>query len=195
MDIKQYLEDAAIEYSHIVTSKLAKGSIVSKGSGHAYEIDNPEIFKRLEYKVNEFPEGAVPYGYINKYLRQSMGIRGLFEREGSKCGSKLVLPFSRIFEARIGECLEKAILVQLAAQLGRNSFLIKGVLEQDSEVGVDNHAYNIVFNNEKPYLVDAHNPFYQKNIPYIVPILNIEGKTGNIVVPDEDRAGRSYYLA
>lgn len=191
MDIKQYLEDVAIEYPRIVSSRLAKGGIVNKSCGYAYEIDDPEIFRQL----GNFQEGYVPYGHIYRTLRHAGGIRDLFAHEGKKCGTKLVIPFSKIMDSKIGECLEKSILVQLAAQKGRESFLIKGVLEQNCEAGNDYHAYNVVFKEGAPFLVDAQNPIINDTevIPYIAPILSIE--KGTFKVPKEWQAGRNYCLA
>ena len=79
----------------------------------------------------------------------------------------------------------------------RDSFLINGVLAQDSEVGVDYHAFNIVFKDGKPFLVDAQNPLAKESTgkvthPYIAPILGIEN--GDFIVPNEWRQGRTYSL-
>lgn len=58
------------------------------------------------------------------------------------------IPFSRVYEAGVGECLEKAVLVQLSER-GRKVFLIEGSLAVDYDV--DYHAYNVVFKDGRHF--------------------------------------------
>ena len=177
------LEELAEKYPKSVIEQLDKGMKVQKSFGLKYIIDDIDIYKKL----GNFQKGAVPYSRIHKYLRNSQSkIINLFKDSSE-------IPFSKAYNAEVGECLEKAILVQLSAQKGRPSFLIKGyIMGADGITGV--HSYNVVFKDEKPFLVDAQNPLYSngKIIPYIVPILDIEGKYGDLVVPKEFKQGRMY---
>ncbi len=213
-DIKQYLEELAQNRPHIVQTKLERGSLVPKSWGLSYEIDDPEIFQRL----GNFPEGMVPYGQIYRALTSSMGrIWQLFDQEGIEMDGREVLPFSRVFESKLGECLEKAVLVQLSAQKGRDSFLISGLLGEDDGTrwyhgggfskdlnwytqrlrGGMYHGFNIVFKNGEPHLVDAQNPLVEdsngKIHPYIAPIIGINS-AGEIQVPREWQKNRVYAL-
>lgn|SRR3989338_8015949 len=95
--------------------------------------------------------------------------------------------------------VEKAILVQLSAQRGREAFLINGCFAEDDDVGVGSHAYNVVFKDEQPFLIDAQNPLAKDPTgkithPYIAPILGIEKCYGDFVVPQEWKQGRTYSI-
>ena len=114
-------------------------------------------------------------------------------------GKKKIIPFSEAFNAHLGECLEKAVLVQLSAQKGEASYLISGAFEEEHSVGAGWHAFNIVFKNGIPSLVDAHNPLRKDETgkitnPYFAPVIGIDEKTGQFIVPDEWKQGRRYYL-
>ncbi len=189
-EIKQYLKEFAETYPNLVTERLIRGSKVKKSSGLEYEIDDCDIDKKL----GSFPDGAVPYGPIHKHLKGSMSeILKLFNGNS-------VIPFSKTYELGVGECLEKAILVQLSAQRDREAFLIIGALSQDENVGVDCHAYNVVFKDEKPFLVDAENPVNKYSsgkiiLPYIAPISGIMNERyPEFEVPEEWKFGRAYLL-
>ena len=190
-EIMEYLVGLARTHPHKVVARLSKGSTVQKGSSAIYEIDNPDIDRQL----GTFPEGTVPYGPIHRALKPSVNkTMSLFE-------GRPIVPFSAAFNAGTGECLEKAVLVQLSAQRGRNSFLINGALAQDGEMGVDWHAYNVIFRDGKPFLVDVQNPLAKDasgkiTHPYIAPVLAIEdGDYGDFRVPEEWRQGRVYSLS
>lgn len=188
-EIRQCLEELAVSYPKVVMSKLEKGSVVQKSMGLSYEIDDTDIYKKL----GDFPEGAVPYGPAHRALESSLGkLFTLFN-------GRERIPFSEAFNAKLGECLEKAILVQLSAQKGEASYLINGVLEEENVVGAGGHAFNIVYRNGNPYLVDAENPLRKDETgkitnPYIAPLIGIDEKTGQFIVPDEWKQGRRYYL-
>ncbi len=187
-DLKPYLEALAKQEPKSVIGRLDKGSKVQKSWGLFYEINDPNIDRRL----GDFPEGVVPYGLIHRVLKSSRGeIMEVFN------GSPEA-PFSKAYEAGVGECLEKAILVQLSAQRGREAFLINGYLTEDDDVGTA-HAYNIVFKDGKAFLVDAQNPLAKDSTdkithPYIAPILGIEEDSGDFMVPQEWRQGRTYSI-
>lgn len=192
-EIKECLNQYSNKYPNIVSGRLDRGSKVSKSMGLRYIIDDIDIDKRL----GDFPEGAIPYGPIHRALKSSMGgILKVFDKKSEAM-------FSRAYEEGIGECLEKAILVQLSAQKGRDAFLINGVLELDEsykESGVNSHAYNVIFKDGKPFLVDAQNPLAKDKDdkitkPYIAPILDLTGENGEFIVPDEWKQGRRYFIS
>lgn len=166
--IKKYLKEWERVKPTSILSRLNKGTIVQKSWGKSYEIDDPEIDKRL----GEYDPGQIPLGKIYHSFDPDTGkIRNLF-------GDRDIIPFSEMINLGLGECLEKAILVQLAAQRGRNSFLINGIMgiEQNGIIPLEAHGYNIVFKDNQAYLVDAQNPAEvngEKIIPYVVPITGI----------------------
>jgi len=188
-ELRPYLEALAEHYPKQVIGRLDRGSKVQKGGEFTYEIDDPDIDRRL----GEFPEGAVLYSPIHKALRNSQReVMALFD------GSPEV-PFSRAYEAGVGECLEKAILVQLSAQRRREAFLISGYLEENDDGCCCPHAYNVVFKDGKPFLVDTQNPLAKDSTgkithPYFAPILGVGGDRGDFVVPQEWKQNRIYSI-
>ncbi len=70
---------------------------------------------------------------------------------------------SRAIELGVGECLEKAILVQLAKQEETDAFFIMGILRHDKMRGGILHAFNVVYTDGKPFLIDAENPVIIRN--------------------------------
>lgn len=186
--IYEYLQEITASHPHIAIARINKSDMVRKSMGLEYEIDDIDIDKNL----GDFPEGAIPYGPIHRELESSPGrIMRLF-------GNRSRIPFSQAYNSKVGECLEKAILVQLAGQRNRATFLIHGALAQDNEVGVELHAYNILFKNGSPFLIDAQNPLGKDssgNIthPYIAPVIGIEN--GDFKFADEWRQGRTYSLS
>ncbi len=193
-DIKSCLEELVKESPEDVTKYLNRGDKVRKGSGGIYYIiDDPEIYKKLLKNPDEVPPGAVPYRAIHDKLNVEYEgeTRRLFK-------DNKVINFSEAFNKGMGECCEKAILVQLAAQKGRLSFFINGILERiDKTTGY--HSFNIVFKDEKPYLVDAQIPLkIEENeviIPYITPVKGIDIEDyGRIILPEEWNDGRKYFL-
>ena len=105
-----------------------------------------------------------------------------------------------MFNAKIGDCLERAILVQMAAQRDKGiSFLINGALLKHGDEHVESHAYNIVAVNNRAFLVDAQNPLKvdengKISSAYIAPINRISGEINGIEVPSEWECGRTYML-
>ncbi|MBI2971007.1 MAG: hypothetical protein HYY37_01155 [Candidatus Aenigmarchaeota archaeon] len=183
---------------HTVTSRLEQGSLVS-----LYEIDNPEICSRLGYFADDdFPywkiHGAFKGPCITALLLMESG--GHTTGDGRKC-----LPFSKAFDYDFGECLERAILTQLIAQqapYATDSFLVCGY-----ERG--QHAFNVVYMPEHPYLVDTMNPLREEGKarePYIAPLTGIEVvvtslysnypplESDRFLVPPQWERGRSYKL-
>jgi len=187
-DLMPYLEHVGENNPHHVLKKINKGDLVKKSIVFGYIIDDADIDKRL----GDFPEGAIPYGPIYRALKfLPEEVFDLFRMSS-------IIPFSDAYNTGIGECLEKSILAQLSAQRGRNSFLISGVLEVNGG-SAEAHAYNVVFKDELPSLLDVTNPLAIDSCgkiirPYIAPILGINEKTSNIILPEEWRQGRTYSI-
>jgi len=189
-NIKTKLEEIAENQPELVIAKLTNGDLVNKSMGLIYEIDDQNI----DRKLGTFPKGLIPYSLIYKKLRsQRSEIQRLFD-------NSTTIPFSKAYEAGVGESLEKAILVQLSAQRGRTAFLINGFLEEDGEVGAMPQAFNIVFKGDNAFLLDLHNSsidLYSTNThtrPYIAPILNIDEEYGTFIVPNDWKQRRTYSL-
>ena len=193
-EMNEYLSQINRNTSHKVYPRLNKGDLVQKAGLTYYEIDDPQIFKNL----GDFAPGAVPFGEIYRRLKpRKTEIMKMFDKKGTKRDGKTVLPYSKIFQSNIGECVEKSILAQLAAQESRDSFLINGLIGFDNDVGVDYHAFNVIYKEEKPFLVDVTNPLASDDDrkvlqSYIAPLTGIEN--GEFVVPEEWKQGRIYYL-
>lgn len=171
-----------------VISKLSLGDIVHKSAGLTYVIDDDQIVRRL----GDFPKGAIPCGAIYRKLKgdSSQVVKHFLGRSQ--------IPFSEVFHAGLGECLEKSVLVQLAAQEQEESFLISGALEQEGEVGAGFHAYNLVARQNQLFLVDAQNPVRVeadgKVHVYVAPVEGITGDYGEIQVPKIWKMGRTYCI-
>lgn len=184
-----YLNRLSVENPANVIRKLSNGSLVSKSMGTKYLIDDVNLDKRL----GEFPVGTIPYGPIYRKLQNSFsGIMGLFS-------GRDVVPFSEAFNAELGECLEKSVLVQMAAQRGGTGFLINGALDADGDGCVGCHAYNLLARDNQLYLIDVQNPLAvesngQISGPYIAPVTNISGEFGEISTSKEWERGRKYFL-
>ncbi len=188
-EIKKILKRLSCERENSVIGNLARGNMVRKSMGRQYEIDDVEIERRL----GDFPGGVIPYGPIYRALRNPKGdeLMNIF-------GGSSEVPFSRVYEAGVGECLEKAILVQLAAQKGVDvPFLISGSLCEDGDFA-DFHAFNIIFRDGKPFLLDVQNPLSVSDgivtHPYIAPVEDLLGQDYEFKVPNEWRQGRTYAI-
>jgi hypothetical protein len=187
-EITDYLDNFSRINPNIVVTRLFRGSKLMKNLNQRYEIDNVN----LDEELGNFPVGAIPYGPVYKALKS----------DGSKLrevmGDCSCIPFSKVFRAGVGQCLEKAILLQLATQRNGGSYLVSGALELDEEAGAEFPAFNLVSRGESVYLVDAENPYNldkEGNVarPYVVPVISI-AQNGTIIVPEEYRAGRTYCL-
>lgn len=197
MDLREQLEKLAAERPTQIIGHLEEGSEVSLNihrGGFAYEIDDLDIYTRFgDPDDNEF------YLSIDRALQP----RGMAQHvaifppsEASEDGT-IVAPFSRAIDMGFGECLEKAVLVQLARQK-TGSFIVTGELAFQGRVGARYHAYNVVFFDNGPYLVDAQNCVIVRqngeriDVPYIVPVLGLEDDS--FVVPEKWTADRTYSL-
>ncbi len=190
--IKEYLDELTHALPSTHFSRLDVGTIVQKSWGLNYEIDDINLDRLL----GDFPLGAIPYGAIYKALRTDQSaIRQHFS------GSNQI-PISRMINAGLGECLEKSVLVQLAAQRNRDSYLLNAgmITPDDQEIGlVSSHAYNIVFRDGIPYLVDNQNPKRVDRLGnvkkvYVVPIVGINEKERELILPENKRLNRTYLL-
>lgn len=185
--ILEYLDAFSIANPDVVISRLSRGSRLRKSLSQEYEIDNVN----LDEELGRFPVGAIPYHLINKALRsEGPALWALF-------GEASCIPFSKVFKAGFGQCLEKAILLQLATQKAGGSYLVNGALEE-IDGGAIRHAFNLVARVESVYLVDVENPFQKDKAgnvlrPYVVHVKDISSN-GTIIVDDACRAGRTYCL-
>lgn len=185
-NIKEILTAISHTHPNLVKKKFAQGDHVQKSAGRAYEIDDVHIYQKL----GNFEKGVIPYTRIYHALQPSQQV--IF----SLFNGSSIIPFSRAVQSHAGECLEKAILVQLAAQTGRDSFFINGIAAFDDKIGAYPYAYNIIFKEGKPHLVDVHNPLKitKKEIhAYIAPVIAMRNK--EFILPDDWKQNRHYTLA
>lgn len=184
--LKQYLTEAARMKSDKVIKRIKVGQRISKRAHLSYGIDDLTVDKYL----GDFGETTIPVGPIyRKMVTSPSTIHSLFHKEQT-------VPFSRVVHAGAGECLEKAILVQLAAQRNYDSFLINGALREHQEGFVEHHGFNIIFIGDKPHLIDAQNPIQNGNgtKPYVAPITSLLLGSEDLVVEKEWEQNRIYSL-
>ena len=178
-----------------VKSKLKKGDLIKKSEGLYYEIDDLNLHKNLP----DYKDGALPYAQIHSKLKADKNkIYDFFNEKGVMRDGKLVVPFSQVIGAGLGECLEKAILSHMATQEVMESFLISGSLSIEGG-NVEKHAYNIVFMNEKPHLVDVENPVLDDKgkilQPYVAEVHGFNDKLSRFVQhPEWEKLGRFYEI-
>ena len=188
--VKIYLETLAKQYPKQVIKRLDKGSKVQKSWGINYIIDDPNIYKKL----GEFPKKTIPFKTIHEYLNESKKeLLTIFNSDSE-------VLFSKVYEAKVGECLEKAILVHLFAQNLSGGFLINGFFseEKNENIGLA-HAYNILFKKGEPFLIDTQNPistdiFGRVIQSYVAPIIGVEEPYGDFKVKKEWELGRKYSI-
>jgi len=192
--IKHQLLEIEAQRPNIVKSRLELGDEVSKNhyrGSFIYTIDDPEIYKDL----GEFENDFAFYLALDSQIRQITMADSLKLFPPSKDDEKIpLIPFSTVVKDRVGECLEKSVLVQLAKQDSIQSFVIYGLITHDQMRGNILHAYNILLQSDKPYLLDAQNPmiFKEKTFPFLIPILGID--SNRILIEEKWRAGRSYSI-
>ncbi len=186
--VESYLDTLKIMYPQHIIGKLDVGDLIEKSLSFKYEIDDLNIYKNL----GKFPDGAIPYGLIHRLFKNSKeGILNNFKNNS-------VIPFSLACDTGMGECLEKAVLMQLALQPYYKSFIINGCFCDDNSLGVDYHAYNILFKNGDIFLIDSQNPLKKDDNgiithPYIAPVLGIDKQDySSFIVPNEWEMGRKY---
>lgn len=192
--LKNYLASINVRTRGLeVFHRLEKGSLLSKSLVDFHEIDDPEIYKRL----GNYSSTSLPYGPIRRALHtDAPGVRKVMIRCSSKEDEFNTTPFSKFLDWGVGECLEKAILLQLFAQNLWDSFLVSdgALVDETGLAGL--HAFNIIFIKEQPYLVDVENPIGKKDgtlIHYIVPVLGMN-KQEEFLVPKQFKFGRTYSL-
>lgn len=194
-NLKDMLLDLEKKNSLRVKSKLKKGDLIEKFKGLYYEIDDLGLHKNLP----EYKEGALPYGQIHKKLKSDGNqIYNFFNEKGVMRDGKKVVPFSQIINAGLGECLEKAILSHMATQDVMESFLISGALSKEGG-SVEEHAYNIVFLNDKPHIIDIQNPIIDSqgkiSQPYVAEVHGFNNKLSRFVQhPEWEKLGRFYEI-
>ena len=192
MVLKQKLLEAAEKNPEWVKNNIQLGERISTNLAaktFCYQIDDLELYKifRNGLTDNEF--------YLELFnrlrLRRNQYIPQIF-------GETRIADLSRAIELGVGECLEKAILVQLAKQEETDAFFIMGILRHDNMRGGIPHAFNVVYTDGKPFLIDAENPVIirdgdeKREVPYIVPISDFDGI--DFLVDEYYRAGRTYGL-
>lgn len=167
-ELKEKLQRYKREWPTVVGSRLEKGFLVRRTFGTFYEIDNPNIDRNL----GNYVKGKVPTRAIYERLKPN-------PVETQKiAGGRNITPFSEVFNRGVGQCTEKSILVQLAAQRGGDSFIISGAMSEGDDPVLSFHTYNIVFRDGKAHLVDAENPIAidPQFIPYILEIVSLNNK-------------------
>ena len=183
--------------SNTVILRLNVGDRVQRSLGCDYEIDDANIFHYLE---GYDPEG-IPYGPVYRALKTLPFATMPFFRKSTvkKENKRTIVPFSEVLKGGKGECIEKAMLMQLASQELRKSFFIKGSLEIESESGAGEHAYNIIYSGKEPFLIDVENPLETDKTgkvtrPYCPRILALNLDSGELLVNEAEQHGRRYFL-
>jgi hypothetical protein len=189
MEAKKTLEEYAKSNPKQVIRHLKKGDLVGKTefSEFAYEIDNPGIYRQL----GDCPENAIPCGAVCSSLKipDELGLQilNLFIRHGTRKGSQDILPFSKVYEAGLGMCIERAILIHLSMQDKIDAYLVRGFLHEDNTerhpLVRECHAFNIIIGHDsRAYMIDTAKLFAMKDgsVTYIAPLESIEDGKFNL---------------
>jgi len=194
-ELREAMEAFSEEMPDSIKARIERGDLIKKSLGHVYEIDNPDIYRDLDPDAEP---GRVPCGAIFKKFKSCEGkTAAVFMDEGVEGDRYRVLPYSRVFELGVGSCLEKAVMTHLFAQRGRPAFLITGVAGADDDF-LDGHAYNIIFKDSVPYLVDTENPMVveengkPKYRPFIAPVTGLCSDDGFLIPPEWDNGVKFY---
>ena len=196
-NVMEELQRIERERPHAVRSTLRVGDEVSRNfhrGSFVFRMDDLEVYKAL----GAFADDTSFYLAIENQFRvmvtdDYLRVFPSHEREGTS----IIAPFSRPVHARVGDVLAKSVLVQLAKQNATVSFLVYGLFSHDQAPRTTAHAYNILFANDRPRLIDAQNPMIvgqaRQVVPYEVPIFGIDAN--RIVIEEKWRAGRNYAIA
>jgi hypothetical protein len=177
----------SIQEGDRISANLYQGNFI-------YRIDDPIV----DQELGTFPDDASFYLKISHELKPMGMPISVFPPDDKGEDGRIVAPFSRAVQQRKGDCLEKSVLVQLRKQREGYSFLIKGLLLHEALPYSLIHAYNIVFQDEKPFLVDAQNTVIvpshngKTELPYVVPIVGLNKK--EFVIGEGWSNGRRYSL-
>jgi hypothetical protein len=194
--IEDCLQNVYETNSNLVRPRLNVGDRLQKSLGCDYEIDDFNVYKKLEGYDHE----SIPYGPVSRALKTvPLGNLKLFQDSKRQENGRTIVPFSKVLESGIGECLERAVLMQLASQDVRRSFLISGLASMDQDKFVSRHAYNVVLSGNQPFLVDVQNPLEvdsdgKVTHPYCAPLEGLDIDSGRFVVPENWEQGRNYFL-
>jgi hypothetical protein len=176
-DLRAHLDVLAEKYPNSVISNLSQGDTVQRVGAHRYAIDDISIVDTPIFDPNSVSLHANIYDHFKH--------KQVVLPTPSK---PWVTPFSEVFNARRGLCLEQSIVRQLIAQKNGPSYLINGVLGNEDEVGVENHAFNVVFHEDQPFLEDTLNPLRSmdedvRGTDFAVRILNVLDSEQNFELP------------
>jgi len=190
--LKEYLTFMMKKYPCKIHNKLQKGDLVTKSWGLNYLIDNMNICDELLDSETE-KRKIVPLKKIYEKMNPEKLFAYLFSQR------RKIIPYSEIFNQNLGECVEISIAVQLLAQTKAESYQILGNLELFKDLILEDHAYNIIFTKDnKAFLIDAANPLWNEkkefHCNYTAPIIDINFKEGEIIVPKEWKQGRTYLI-
>ncbi len=192
-EVSRYLSELSSRRED-VARRLEVGDPIQRNLGSYYLIDDLSVVKVL----GEVKPGTIPYDAVRRTLRSSWReIHEVFCYQGKRIPEGAVLDFSTIVEARLGECVEKAALLQLAIQDSMESYFVMGLLKEDGELCFDGHTFNIAPVEGRLHVIDAENPVVDeedKEHPYAAVILEINDESGEIVVPEKAVFGRRYYI-
>lgn len=177
--------DKFYEIGRDLSKDLKKGDLVSKAGGCKYIIDNPGAVLDL------FVEGnSIPYTKIhNFFFPNQPEIRELFRQDK-------IIPFSKMVNACLGECLEKAIAMQIVLQSlpgFEKASIVAGNMRPKGEEYLECHAYNIAKHEGQWGIIDVENPLLKNNgniVPFITPAAEISGR--KIITPGYN--GREYFV-
>ncbi len=185
-EIKQYLESLAEQYPTAVIKKLNPGDIIQNGNS-VYVLDDLENICNRVHSLSKCSLGKIPLTPIYKSFRIPLD-------KFIECKAN----FSEVLNKGEGMCFEHAVLTHLFAQRDEKdpSYLIAEgyLMTEKGERGP--HAYNLVFRGDKPFLVDSQNPLGGELdlCHYTAPVIGIKPYGNEIVVEDEWKQGREYYI-
>ena len=155
--ISQYLEKLAEKFR--IRGELQSGMLVPKSTSapwRAYEIDDPQVHRKLAYDNPNLPKGHIPFKVIRKALQDNSkeSIDEIFEDAEVREDASFPIysaKFSKAVQKGVGSCVEHAVLVQLAAQECWKSYIMIGRMTTDNKESDVNHAFNIILLGNAPF--------------------------------------------
>lgn len=194
--IRAHLEDLAQSTQH-VRGRLERGAELPRNlhrGAFGYVIDDVRIYQRFGRTANDAFFRAA--GFLNPF--DGLTYQVMFPPAERGRDGRIIAPFSRPIMMGYGECLEKAVLIQLAEQERGDCFLVYGLLSHQKDPRQTPHIWNVLWRDGAPYLVDAQNPVIAKKgeqkreFPFVVPLEGIDDR--RFVIAESWALGRNYSL-
>jgi hypothetical protein len=185
----QFLHQSSRDNSLSFISTISQGDELQRSGSLKYVIEDSDVDRQL----GELEDGAIPYTKIFNHFKDG-------KQEVLKVvKGRDIFPFLELFDTQVGQCFERSIVTQLAAQRTRDAYMVNGIVTLDGRCGIDEPAFNLIVKENQLFLVDTSLPVgygkdgsYEK--PFIAPFLTIQIADRKIILPEEFMQGRAYSI-